>query len=116
MKGLGDLARLPEKAAEIHAYLDANPQAEGESDGKYIARKVEAIKSILEVRADGIGVAVGEALGDFFHEPPNRALWDDPPSAVVPTPYVVEMPDSEVSGQTSVLTANLTTTDRHHAQ
>src|SRR3546814_11156900 len=79
MKGLGDLARLPEKAAEIHAYLDANPQAEGESDGKYLARKVEAITSILEVRADGIGVAVGEALGDFFHEPTNRALWDDLP-------------------------------------
>src|SRR3546814_5631022 len=103
MKGLGDLARLPEKAAEIHAYLDANPQAEGEFDGKYLARKVEAIKSILEVRADGIGVAVGEALGDFFHEPLNRALWDDLLSEVVPPPYVVETRDSEVSGKTDVL-------------
>src|SRR3546814_8014293 len=99
MKGLGDLARLHEKAAEIHGYLDANPQAEGESDGKYLARKVEAIKSILEVRADGIGVAVGEALGDFFHEPHNRALWDDLLSEVAPPPYVVETPHSAVWGQ-----------------
>src|SRR3546814_8520067 len=65
MKGLGDLARLPEKAAEIHAYLDANPQAEGESDGKYLARKVEAIKSILEVRADGIGVRSDEHTSEL---------------------------------------------------
>ncbi|MBB5707714.1 NAD-dependent DNA ligase LigA [Sphingopyxis panaciterrulae] len=116
MKGLGDLALLPEKAAEIHAYLDANPQAEGESDGKYLARKVEAIKSILEVRADGIGVAVGEALGDFFHEPLNRALWDDLLSEVVPPPYVVETRDSEVSGQTVVFTGKLETMSRDEAK
>src|SRR3546814_12984143 len=67
--GLGDIARLPAKAAEIHAWLEENPQGEGESDGKYTARKVEAFKSILEVRADGIGPAVAEALADFSHEP-----------------------------------------------
>lgn len=116
MKGLGELSRLPEKAAEIHAYLDANPQAEGESDGKYLARKVEAIKSILEVRADGIGVAVGEALGDFFHEPHNRALWDDLLSEVAPPPYVVETRDSEVSGQTVVFTGKLETMSRDEAK
>jgi DNA ligase (NAD+) len=116
MKGLGDLARLPGKAAEIHAYLDANPQAEGESDGKYLARKVEAIKTILEVRADGIGVAVGEALGDFFHEPHNRALWDDLFSEVAPPPYVVEMRESEVSGKTVVFTGKLETMSRDEAK
>ena len=116
MKGLGDLARLPGKAAEIHAYFDANPQAEGESDGKYLARKVEAIKTILEVRADGIGVAVGEALGDFFHEPHNRALWDDLFSEVAPPPYVVEMRESEVSGKTVVFTGKLETMSRDEAK
>ena len=116
MKGLGDLARLPGKAAEIHAYLDANPQAEGESDGKYLARKVEAIKTILEVRADGIGVAVGEALGDFFHEPHNRALWDDLFSEVAPPPYVVETRESEVSGKTVVFTGKLETMSRDEAK
>jgi len=116
MKGLGDLARLPGKAAEIHAYLDADPQAEGESDGKYLARKVEAIKTILEVRADGIGVAVGEALGDFFHEPHNRALWDDLLSEVAPPPYVVETRESEVSGKTVVFTGKLETMSRDEAK
>ncbi|WP_067108059.1 NAD-dependent DNA ligase LigA [Sphingopyxis granuli] len=116
MKGLGDLARLPGKAAEIHAYFDANPQAEGESDGKYLARKVEAIKTILEVRADGIGVAVGEALGDFFHEPHNRALWDDLFSEVAPPPYVVETRESEVSGKTVVFTGKLETMSRDEAK
>jgi len=116
MKGLGDLARLPGKAAEIHAWLAANPQAESESDGKYLARKVEAIKTILEVRADGIGVAVGEALGDFFHEPHNRALWDDLLSEVSPPPYVVETRESEVSGQTVVFTGKLETMSRDEAK
>lgn len=86
LKGLGDIARLPAKAAEIQAYLDANPQVEGESDGKFTARKMEAIKAILEVRTDGIGPAVAEALGDFFHEPHNRDLWDDLLSEVSPPP------------------------------
>jgi DNA ligase (NAD+) len=116
LKGLGDIARLPEKAAEIHAYLDANPQGEGESDGKYLGRKVEAFKSILEVRADGIGVAVGEALADFFHEPHNRELWDDLLSEASPPLYVVETRESEVSGMTVVFTGKLETMSRDEAK
>ncbi|WP_257547870.1 NAD-dependent DNA ligase LigA [Sphingopyxis sp. DBS4] len=116
LKGLGDLSRLPGKAAEIHAYLDEHPQGEDESAGKYMTRKVEAIKAILEVRADGIGAAVGEALGDFFHEPHNRALWDDLLSEVSPPPYVVETRDSEVSGMTVVFTGKLETMSRDEAK
>ncbi|MCW0197015.1 NAD-dependent DNA ligase LigA [Sphingopyxis sp.] len=116
LKGLGDMARLPGKAAEIHAYLDEHPQGEEESAGKYMTRKVEAIKAILEVRADGIGAAVGEALGDFFHEPHNRALWDDLLSEVAPPPYVVETRDSEVSGMTVVFTGKLETMSRDEAK
>lgn len=116
LKGLGDIARLPEAAAGIHGWLDANPQGEGESDGKYLARRMEAIKAILEVRADGIGPAVAEALGDFFHEPHNRALWDDLLSEVSPPPYIVETRDSEVSGMTVVFTGKLETMSRDEAK
>jgi len=116
LKGLGDITRLPGKAAEMQAWLDANPRAEGESDGKYMARKMEAIKAILEVRADGIGPAVAEALGDFFHEPHNRALWDDLLSEVSPPLYVVETRASEVSGMTVVFTGKLETMSRDEAK
>jgi len=116
LKGLGDIARLPEKAAELHTYMAANPQAEGESDGKYMTRKVEAFKSILEVRADGIGPAVAEALADFFHEPHNRDLWNDLLSEVSPPLYVVETRESEVSGMTVVFTGKLETMSRDEAK
>ncbi len=116
LKGLVDIKRLPEKAAEIHAYLEANPQEEGESDGKYTTRKVEAFKAILEVRADGIGPAVAEALADFFHEPHNQALWDDLLSEVAPPLYVVETRESEVSGMTVVFTGKLETMSRDEAK
>ncbi len=33
---------------------------------------------------DGIGPAVVEALGDFFHEPHNVAVWEDLLSEVSP--------------------------------
>ncbi|WP_338426500.1 NAD-dependent DNA ligase LigA [Sphingopyxis kveilinensis] len=116
LKGLGDIARLPEKAAELQAWVEANPRSEGESDGKYASRRLDAIKAILEVRADGIGPAVAEALGDFFHEPHNRALWDDLLSEVSPPPYVVETRDSEVSGKTVVFTGKLETMSRDEAK
>ena len=116
LKGLVDMARLPEKAAELRDWLEANPQNDGESDGKYAGRKLDAIKAILYVRADGIGPAVAEALGDFFHEPHNRALWDDLLSEVTPPPYVVETRDSEVSGMTVVFTGKLETMSRDEAK
>ncbi|KQZ77280.1 aromatic ring-opening dioxygenase LigA [Sphingopyxis sp. Root214] len=116
LKGVGDIALLPEKAAGIQAYLDANPQGEGESEGKFVTRKMDAIKAILEVRADGIGPAVAEALTDFFHEPHNRDLWNDLLSEVSPPPYVVETRESEVSGMTVVFTGKLETMSRDEAK
>ena len=116
LKGIGDIALLPAKAAEINAYIAANPRAESESDGKYAARKMEAIKAILDVRADGIGPAVAEALSDFFHEPHNSALWDDLLSEVSPPPFVVETRNSEVSGMTVVFTGKLETMSRDEAK
>jgi len=65
---------------------------------------------------DGIGGAVVEALGDFFHEDHNKALWDDLLSQVSPPPYVVEVRASAVSGKTIVFTGKLETMSRDEAK
>ena len=65
---------------------------------------------------DGIGTAVVEALGDFFHEPHNVAVWDDLLSEVSPPPYVVESVASEVAGKTVVFTGKLETMSRDEAK
>ncbi|MBU0823606.1 MAG: NAD-dependent DNA ligase LigA [Alphaproteobacteria bacterium] len=65
---------------------------------------------------DGVGTAVNEALRDFFHEPHNRALWDDLLSEVSPPPFVVETRASEVSGMTVVFTGKLETMSRDEAK
>ncbi|MFM5924891.1 MAG: NAD-dependent DNA ligase LigA [Novosphingobium sp.] len=65
---------------------------------------------------DGIGPAVVEALGDFFHEPHNIAVWDDLLSEVSPPPYVVETKDSAVAGKTVVFTGALETMSRDEAK
>jgi len=122
MKGLSDIRRLPGKAVEIHAYREENPRGPDESEGKFNARMVEAIKDILEVRADGIGTAVGFALADFFHEDHNRDVWHDligaePGAGVVDPPaYVVETRDSAVAGKTVVFTGKLETMSRDEAK
>lgn len=116
MKGLGDIERLPGKAAEIQAYREENPRGEEESEGKFNTRLVEAIKSILEVRTDGIGSAVGLALADFFHEEHNRKVWHDLLSEVSPTRYEVETLDSPVAGKTVVFTGKLETMSRDEAK
>jgi len=122
MKGLSDIRRLPDKAAEIHAYREENPRGEDESAGKFNARMVEAIKDILEVRADGIGTAVGFALADFFHEEHNRNVWNDligekaGAGVVDPPPYMVETKDSAVAGKTVVFTGKLETMSRDEAK
>ena len=65
---------------------------------------------------DGIGPAVAEALGDFFHEPHNVAVWEDLLSEVFPPPYVVETRDSAVAGKTVVFTGALETMSRDEAK
>ena len=65
---------------------------------------------------DGIGPAVAEALGDFFHEPHNIAVWDDLLREVSPPPYIVETKDSEVAGKTVVFTGSLETMSRDEAK
>lgn len=65
---------------------------------------------------DGIGPAVVEALGDFFHEPHNQALWDDLLTEVSPPDYVVETRESEVSGMNIVFTGKLEQMSRDEAK
>ena len=116
MKGLGDIRRLPEKAAEFAAFRAEHPRGADEKESPFNARMVEAVKAIFEVRADGIGTAVGHALADFFHEDHNRAVWDDLMGEVDPPRYEVETKDSPVSGKTVVFTGKLETMSRDEAK
>lgn len=74
----------------------------------------EAAASLISI--DGIGGAVVEALGDFFHEDHNKQVWDDILSEVSPPPYVVETRESPVSGKTVVFTGKLETMSRDEAK
>lgn len=65
---------------------------------------------------DGVGPTVVEALGDFFHEPHNRAVWDDLLSEVTPPRFEVETTASAVSGKTVVFTGKLETMSRDEAK
>jgi len=75
---------------------------------------VEALAELSSI--DGIGPAVIEALGDFFHEPHNVAVWQDLLSEVTPPPYVVETRDSAVAGKIVVFTGALETMSRDEAK
>ena len=65
---------------------------------------------------DGVGPAVVAALGDFFHEPHNVAVWDDLLREVAPPDFLVETRASEVSGLTVVFTGTLETLSRDEAK
>ncbi|MCB2014725.1 MAG: NAD-dependent DNA ligase LigA [Sphingobium sp.] len=116
LKGLGDIRRLPGKAAEFATYRLENPRGPDEKESPFNARMVAAVKRIFEVQTDGIGIAVGHALADFFHEPHNMAVWDDLLSEVSPPDYIVETVASPVSGQTIVFTGKLETMSRDEAK
>jgi DNA ligase (NAD+) len=75
----------------------------------------EAARAKL-IAIDGIGGAVVAALGDFFHEEHNVAVWDDLLSEVSPPPYMVEVKASAVSGKTIVFTGKLETMSRDEAK
>ena len=65
---------------------------------------------------DGIGPSVVEALGDFFHEPHNVAVWEDLLDEVTPPRYEVETVASRVAGKTVVFTGKLETMSRDEAK
>ncbi len=116
MKGVGDIADLPARADALARYLADHPRGESEKDSPWLARRVAALKDILAVQGDGIGLAVGEALVDFFAQPENLASWDDLMAEVTPPPFAIATRASPVSGQTIVFTGKLETMSRDEAK
>ncbi len=78
------------------------------------ADDVEAAAELLAI--EGVGPVVVEALGDFFHEPHNVAVWDDLLSEVSPPDYIVETKASAVAGKIVVFTGKLETMSRDEAK
>ncbi|QDH34696.1 NAD-dependent DNA ligase LigA [Porphyrobacter sp. YT40] len=78
------------------------------------AGDAEAIAEITAI--DGIGPSVVEALGDFFHEPHNVAVWEDILSEVSPPRFEVKTVASRVAGKTVVFTGKLETMSRDEAK
>jgi DNA ligase (NAD+) len=95
MKRFHDLAALRETAEKASA---------GDS---------EAIAELTAI--EGVGPAVVEALGDFFHEEHNRRVWEDLLGEVTPPRYEVETRASAVSGKTVVFTGKWETISRDEA-
>ena len=80
------------------------------------ARSGDAEAAAELASIEGVGPAVIEALGDFFHEAHNVAVWDDLLGEVTPPDYVVETLASPVAGQTVVFTGKLETMSRDEAK
>ena len=78
------------------------------------AADAEATADLLGI--EGVGPVVVEALGDFFHEPHNVAVWEDLLGEVSPPDYVVETKASAVAGKTVVFTGKLETMSRDEAK
>lgn len=78
------------------------------------AGESDAAAELLAI--DGIGPSVVEALGDFFHEPHNVAVWEDLLNEVTPPRYEVKTVASRVSGKTVVFTGKLETMSRDEAK
>ncbi len=114
MKRLTTLPALAALADEIIALRASITPAIGEPEAKFNARRDKAIAEHIGI--ENVGAAVGHALADFFHEPHNRAVWDDLLAEVTPPPFVVDARDSEVSGKTIVFTGSLETLSRDEAK
>ena len=78
------------------------------------AEDAEAVAELLGI--EGVGPVVVEALGDFFHEPHNVAVWEDLLVQVSPPDYIVETKASAVAGKIVVFTGKLETMSRDEAK
>ena len=65
---------------------------------------------------DGVGGAVAEALGAFFHEPHNMSVWNDLLNEIAPPAYVSNVRESAWTGKTIVFTGKLETMSRDEAK
>lgn len=116
MKRFVTLPRLREVAEKANAIRTG-----AQSDLFGAVELAKDLPEVADARAeltsiDGVGPAVVEALGDFFHEHHNVDVWEDLLSEVTPPDYVVETKDSEVAGKTVVFTGALETMSRDEAK
>lgn len=120
LKRYATLPALQTLADELIALRESMVPVLGEADAKFRARLDKAIAEHIGV--ENVGAAVGHALADFFHEPHNRAVWNDligldgRRGVVSPPAFVVETRASEVSGMTLVFTGSLETLSRDEAK
>ena len=83
--------------------------------GQRLAQSDEG--AIADVTAiDGVGGAVAEALGVFFHEPHNLSVWNDLLNEVQPPAYVSNIRESAWTGKTIVFTGKFETMSRDEAK
>jgi DNA ligase (NAD+) len=115
MKALGDLPALRAAAEAFHAYRSQNPLGPDEKASPFKARMDQAAKDLFGV-SDQFGATVAHALGDFFHEPHNVAVWEDLLGEVTPPRYEVKTVASRVAGKTVVFTGKLETMSRDEAK
>jgi DNA ligase (NAD+) len=101
------LPALRDLADQIMAVRAADPPPEP-------ARLNKEIAELIGV--ENVGAAVGHALADFFHEPHNRAVWDDLLDEVSPPDFVVATLQSPVTGKTIVFTGSLEAISRDEAK
>jgi len=114
----GQIAVLPEGAGQLALSLGGGEEPHvplhHPADGPPPRSGEDARAELLSI--EGVGPVVVEALGDFFHEPHNVAVWEDLLSEVSPPPYVVETRESVVAGKTVVFTGKLETMSRDEAK
>jgi DNA ligase (NAD+) len=73
--------------------------------------------AVADVTAiDGVGGAVAEAMGDFFHEAHNVSVWNDLLQEVDPPAYVSNIRESAWTGKSIVFTGKLETMSRDEAK
>ncbi|MEP2988542.1 MAG: NAD-dependent DNA ligase LigA [Parasphingorhabdus sp.] len=114
LKNVVQIAEIQSLADSLESERKGIEQLPDEEDKKYHQRVDNALSEIIAI--DGVGAAAGHSLADFFHEPHNRAVWNDLMDEVSPPDYIVETRDSAVAGKTVVFTGKLETMSRDEAK
>ena len=108
---LANAPRLPFVSSEVERQMRERVSTMLDTNGDMAAQALSELTAI-----DGIGPSVVEALGDFFHEPHNVAVWEDLLGQVTPPRYEVKTIASRVAGKTVVFTGKLETMSRDEAK
>ncbi|MFN4039247.1 MAG: NAD-dependent DNA ligase LigA [Erythrobacter sp.] len=103
--------RLPFASSEVERQMRERVSTMLDTNGDMAAQALSELTAV-----DGIGPSVVLALGDFFHEPHNVAVWEDLLGQVTPPRYEVNTLESRVAGKTVVFTGKLETMSRDEAK